>query len=298
MDYSFLTEYLDECGIEYEINVKTSSLASIRVGGTASIVVYPNTIEDLCKIMKIVHNKHKYYLIGNGTNIYFCEYFDGIIILTNHLTKIETSNNMLIAECGASLTGCAVYAYEDGLSGLEFGYGIPGSVGGGIYMNASAYGYAISDVVHECLVYDVENSNTYIVSKEDMMFGNKSSIFMQKKLIILSATFELCNNDKNAIKSKMDSYMQKRALSQPLDLPSAGSAFKRPMEGYASKLIDDAGLKGYCIGDAQISEKHAGFIVNKGCASAKNITDLINYVKRIIKSKYCVDLEEEIIYVE
>lgn len=298
MDFSSLINYLNKCEVKYQTNVNTASIVSIKVGGIASVVIYPNTIEQLCNLLNFIHSKYKYYLIGKGTNVYFCDFFDGVIISTKYLNRIKLIDNDMEAECGASLTRCAVYAYDNSLTGLEFTYGIPGTVGGGVYMNASAYGGQISDVVRECLVYDTEKKDTYILKNEYMDFSSKHSAFMNRKYIILTATLHLLKGDNIEIKSKMDTYMQNRINTQPLNIPSAGSAFKRPIGYYASRLIDEAGLKGYKIGDAQISKKHAGFIINKGSASAKDINDLIRYVKKEIKTKFNVDLEEEIIYLE
>ncbi len=298
MDFGALINYLDKLKVKYEADVKTASLVSIRVGGIASIVAYPNTIEKLCSLIKFVDGKYKYFILANGTNTYFSDCYDGIIISTKKLSSLYLTKNEIIAECGASLTGCAVYAYENSLTGLEFAYGIPGAVGGGVYMNASAYGGKMSDIVKECLVYDIKKGCIYTLSSNEIEFSDKHSIFVEKKLIILNVKFNLNTGIKADIKEKMDTYMQKRISTQPLNVPSAGSAFKRPKGNYASRLIDDAGLKGYSIGDAQISKKHAGFIVNNGSASATNINDLIKFVKEEIKSKFNVILEEEIIYVE
>ena len=298
MDFGSLITYLDNCNIKYDINENTALLVSIRVGGLASIVAYPDTIEKLCRLIKFVNNKFKYFILANGTNTYFCDSFDGIIISTKNINNIKLDKNEIIAECGASLTGCAVYAYEEGLSGLEFAYGIPGTLGGGIYMNASAFGGKISDVIKECLVYDVDKESIYTLCNKNLNFSDKCSIFVKEKLIILKAVLTLDKGIKADINKKMKTYMQKRISTQPLDIPNAGSAFKRPKGDYASRLIDEAGLKGYNVGDAQISKKHAGFIVNNGSASSSDINKLIKYIKNEIKNKFNVILEEEIIYVE
>lgn len=298
MDFTSLINFLDAEQIKYKTNVKIALFVSIRVGGIASFIVYPNTIEQLCTLIKYLHGKYKYFILANGTNTYFCDYYEGVIVLTKNINNVYLSQNKIIAECGASLTGCAVYAYENSLSGMEFAYGIPGTVGGGIYMNASAYNGKISDIVQSCLVYDIIKNSTYLLENKEIKFSDKYSIFTNKELVILNAKLNLNFDIKNSIKEKMNTYMQKRLLTQPLDVPSAGSAFKRPKGNYASKLIDDAGLKGCCFGDAQISYKHAGFIVNNGHATSDDINKLICLVKSEVKNKFNVILEEEIIYVE
>ena len=298
MKYCALVDFLDKYNIKYKTNEKTALLVSIRVGGIAPIVVYPDTIEQLCVLLKYISGKYRYYLLGNWTNTYFCDFYDGVVISTKNLNRIFSRSNEIEAECGASLTGCAVYAYKNKLSGLEFAYGIPGFVGGSLYMNASAYDSSISNILKECLVYDIDSESTCVLQNKDLMFKEKHSIFMEKRLAILKASFSLNIDNKDKIKAKMDEYQQRRSNSQPLDIPSAGSAFKRPKYNYASKLIDEAGLKGYSIGDAQISTKHAGFIVNKGSASSSDIRELIRFIKLEIKNKFNIDLEEEIIYVE
>ena len=298
MDFSSLFSFLDKHGIKYKKCVKTASLVSIKIGGIASIVVYPDTLEQLCYIVKFINNKFKYFILANGTNTFFCDYYDGVVILTRNIKKICLSENEIIAECGVSLTECAMYAYENSLCGMEFAYGIPGTIGGGVYINASAYNGAMSNIVKECLVYDIKNDSIYTLKNKDIRFSNKNSIFINREYVILNARLSLSFGTQNNIKPLMESYIKKRVLTQPLNLPSAGSVFKRPKNNYASKLIDDAGLKGYCIGEAQISTKHAGFIINKGNATPKDMNDLIKFVKSEIKRKFNINLEEEIIYVE
>ena len=298
MDFTPLADYLDKQQIKYEINVKTASLVSIRVGGIASVAVYPDTIEQLCTVVKYLDGKFKYFILANGTNTYFCDYYEGVVVLTNNIKKLNCYKNEIIAECGASLTGCAVYAYENSLSGLEFAYGIPGTVGGAVYMNASAYNGKMSDIVKECLVYDIKNDCVILLKNKEINFSDKYSIFANKEQIILSVKLILTLGSQKDIQEKMNTHMQSRIQSQPLDVPSAGSAFKRPKNNFASRLIDDSGLKGFCVGDAQVSHKHAGFIVNNGNASSSDINGLISLIKKEVNIKFNIDLEEEIIYVE
>ena len=298
MFFEDLCLYLDVNSIDYKKDAEIAPYVSIRVGGIASFIAFPDSIEKLCNLINYVRGRIKYYILGNGTNCYFADYYDGLIIITNKINEINISKNSITAECGASLTRCAVYAYENSLTGIEFLYGIPGGVGGGAYMNASAYGYMTSQFIKECLVYDSIQNKILIMSREGLDFGIKHSVFMSKEYFVLSVTFDLTVGNKDKIKCLMDSYMNKRIVSQPLDIPSAGSAFKRPKNDYASRLIDRAGLKGYRIGDAEVSTKHAGFIVNRGSATANDINKLLYEIKETIKEKFDIELEEEIIFVE
>ena len=286
--------------IKIEINVKTASLTSFKVGGTASFVVYPDSIEKLVAFLRAIRIKNvKYFIVGNGTNIYFCSgNYDGVIISTKCLNKCFTKCNTVEAQCGALLNKCCNLALENHLTGLEFCYGIPGSVGGAIYMNASAFGSEISSVVLESIVYDIDSDEILVLDQRNHKFSTKSSAFHNRRIVALSSKFLLSYGNYNEIQSKMQRYLNERNAKQPTNLPSAGSAFKRPLNSYASKLVDEAGLKGFTVGGAQISNKHAGFIINNGTATAENVRALISYVKNTIKSKYGMNLEEEIIYVE
>ena len=298
MFFDELYEYMDKCCIEYEINAKIAPILSFRVGGVANVIAYPDTIEKFCKIIKFVNGIYKFFILGKGTNCYFDECYDGIIVSTIKLVGLSLIKNGIVAKCGTSLTRCAVYAYKNELTGVEFLYGIPGSVGGGVYMNASAFSGMISDVVKECTVYDLNQNKIIVMSKKDLFFDIKHSIFMEEKLYVLDVTFSLNRGKANEIKQLMTKYMKKRIDTQPLDLPSAGSVFKRPKNAYASQLIDMLGMKGYRIGDAEVSTKHAGFIVNKGNATAKEVNLFIEKIKIEILKKYDINLEEEIIFVE
>lgn len=298
MCFRDLYQYLNDNGIEYEIDAKIASYVSLRVGGIADVMIFPDTIEKFCNLVTYVHGRFKCYILGNGTNCYFGEYYNGVIISTVKLNGIKVQDNQIIAECGASLTRCAVYACDNGLTGFEFLFGIPGSIGGGVYMNASAYGSMVSDYVKECTVYDINKKAIVTLNKNDLLFDVKKSIFMERDLFALNVKFQLSYGNREEIHCKMNQYMKKRIESQPLDLPNAGSTFKRPKNAYASKLIDEAGLKGYRIGDAEVSTKHAGFIVNKGSATSNDINMLINKIKVEIREKFSIELEEEIIFVE
>lgn len=300
MLFKEIVSLCDKTNTKYEIGAKTAPLTSIGVGKSASLVVYPHSMQILCRILDIVTLKnYKHFVLGNGTNCYFCDYYNGIVIVTRLLNEIVVNGNELIALCGASLEGCASLAMLHSLSGLEFAHGIPGTVGGGVYINASAYGSKIADFVKSSTVYEKSSGRIRELTKDEHLFGEKSSVFTRTNdYVILETRFELSVGDYDAIRARIDDLDAKRRNSQPLDEKSAGSAFKKPNGWYASQLIDLAGLKGFSVGSAQVSKKHAGFIVNKNEASADEIKKLIEHIKFVVLEKFNVKLEEEIIYVE
>ena len=214
--------------------------------------------------------------------------------------NIDISNdNCIVAGAGASMLKLANFAQQNGLSGLEFAHGIPGTVGGGVYMNAGAYGGEICQVLKSCLVFDQIDGYIFLIDASQCDFSYRHSIFMDNKnLIVLFATFELKKGNPDEIKAKMDEYKAKRMASQPLEYPSAGSTFKRPEGYFAGKLIEDSGLKGFSVGGAQVSEKHAGFVINKGGATAEDIKNLVAHIQKTVKEKFDVSLECEIEFVE
>lgn len=301
MFYKSVCELCDNLSIKYKILEKTTKLVSIQVGGTASLVVFPKTISQFVSLLNVISlNNHKYFVLGNGTNTYFSdENFDGILIVTKQINKCYVDNEQLIAECGTLLFDCCELALKNALSGLEFAYGIPATIGGALFMNASAFGSSISTVVKKTLVYDTSLFKTYYIFDNEHLFDEKKSIFSSKKhLIVLETVFELKDGLKSDIESQMNTYLRKRISSQPLEFPSAGSVFKKPKNDHASRLIDLAKLKGVRVGGAEVSKKHAGFIINVGKAKAKDIQSLISIIKERIYNEFKVKLEEEIIFVE
>ncbi|MBQ7352978.1 MAG: UDP-N-acetylmuramate dehydrogenase [Clostridia bacterium] len=301
MVYKSVCELCDNLSIEYKIFEKTTKLVSIQVGGTASLVVYPKTINQFVRILDVVLlRKHKHYILGNGTNTYFSDKnFNGILIVTKRINKCYVDNEQLIAECGTLLFDCCELALKNSLSGMEFAYGIPATIGGALYMNASAFGSSISTVVKKTLVYDTSLFKTYYIFDDEHLFEEKKSVFSDKKhLIVLETVFELKRGLKFNIESLMNTYLTKRISTQPLEFPSAGSVFKKPKNNHASQLIDLAGLKGTRVGGAEVSKKHAGFIINVGEAKANDIQSLISIIKERIYNEFKVKLEEEIIFVE
>ena len=300
MDFKPVIDLCDKVNVKYINNANTSSLNSFKVGGYARLVVYPNCLFEFCDILDvIVGNKFKFVILGNGTNVYFGDYFDGIIIVTKHLSAVTVEENYLTALCGTDLTLSANYAYKNALTGLEFAYGIPGTVGGALYMNASAFGKSISQIVYKSIVYDLFEKRIREIYCDEHKFEEKSSVFLkEKRYVVIKAVFNLSYGKTDLINEKMQAYMSRRIESQPLNLPSAGSVFVKPKNNFASKLIDEAGLKGTKIGGIEVSQKHAGFFVNTSNGTAKDVNDLIFYVKSVIKEKYNIHLKEEIIFIE
>ncbi len=301
MPFSAIVSYLDKNNIEYEINKKTSSLVSYKVGGEAKIIAYPSKIDELCNLIaKIKENNIRFFILGNGTNTYFSDLgFNGVVASTKKLNKVSVSGEKIIAMCGALINNICMSALSNSLSGIEFMYGIPGSVGGAVYMNAEAYEKSISEIVEKSLIFDTTTLKFIDFSNKEHSFLKKDSIFIKNhNLLILETSLILKQGNREQIALKMNDFFQKRISSQPLNLPNAGSVFKRPKNNYASRLIDEAGLKGFRVGGAEVSKKHAGFIVNTGNATAADIYTLTNRVKEIIKNKFDIELVEEIIYVE
>lgn len=296
-----LVVFLKENGISFEENVDGKRLCSFRVGGCVKIVAKPQSslqVKALLDYLDASGMKNK--VLGRGSDTVISdEGFDGALVLLTELKGIKVDGDMLSAGAGESLASVASFACSQCLTGLEFAHGIPGSVGGAVYMNAGAYGGEISDVIVSCECYDRRSKSIVVLDKFDLGLSYRHSVLQDKgELVVLSALFKLSKGEKTEIRERMDEYKAKRLASQPLEYPSAGSAFKRPQGHFAAKLIDDAGLKGYTVGGAQVSEKHAGFIINRGGATADDIKDLVSYIQLTVKEKFDVSLEPEIEFLE
>ncbi len=293
-----LKKFLSENSIAAHFDESMKKHTTFRVGGNAMCIAMPDTDEKAAKLIKFVNeNNIKHYFLGNGSNVIFNDNgFDGVIIKSSNLKNIEIINNKATVGAGVLMTVFSKVLQENGLSGLECLYGIPGNIGGGVFMNAGAYGGQISD----CIVsvdYLNEKGEKHTISKEECDFAYRHSVFMSHKWFILSATFALENKDKDEMLAFMEDIMGRRRDKQPLDKPSAGSSFKRPVGYFAAALIDECGLKGLTVGGAQVSEKHAGFIVNTGNAKCRDIVALADKVTQIVKEQKGVDLEKEMIIV-
>jgi UDP-N-acetylmuramate dehydrogenase len=274
-----------------------SSHTSFRIGGEAEVMAFPKNTVELADILEqaaaLGVNPR---ILGAGTNVLAPDnLLEGIVIcLKDCMDGIELlDGDKIRVMAGVTMTRAAVFAANHGLSGLEFAHGIPGTVGGGVYMNAGAYGGEICQVFDHAIVMQPDGE-LRTVSCEDMVFSYRHSVLEETGAIVVSAVFQLKKMPAEDIKAKMKELMAKRSASQPLDLPSAGSAFKRPVGGYAAALIDDAGLKGYQIGGAAISTKHAGFAVNLGGATAADVKTLLQNVSDKVFEKSGIRLEPEV----
>lgn len=263
-----------------------------KVGGVAKYYISPESIDELIKLVKYLkENNIKYMILGNGSNtIFSSKTYDGVVINLSNLNKMEINGNKIFVEAGYQLIKLALDAMNNSLSGLEFASGIPANVGGAIFMNAGAYKSEIANIITDVTFLD-EDLNIKTLNKDELDFSYRHSIFQEKDYIIISANLELEYGDKEEIKEVINTRKERRMETQPLEYPSAGSVFRNPAEDiYAGKLIEDLGLKGYSIGDAKISEKHANFIINNGNATGEDIKDLIDLVKTKVKEKYNIDL--------
>jgi len=279
--------------------VAMSNHTTMQVGGIAPVVAFVRNAEEMITAVREAKNNGvKYAVIGNGSNAIFSDAgFDGLVIITTEMKKFSVEDNVIKADCGASLTRLAVAAQRASLSGLEFAYGIPGTVGGGVYMNAGAFDGALSDVVISSICYDAKNDVIRKFDREEHEFRYRESIYTHNPdYIILAIMLELRAGKMEDIVKKMNDNIRTRKEKQPLEFPSAGSVFKRPVGFYAGELIEKCGLKGYRIGGAEVSEKHAGFIVNRGGATADDVMRLISHVKTQVFLEYSVELECEVEY--
>ncbi len=287
-------------GLALYENEPMSAHCSFRIGGPVRALAAPQDVTGLTKLCYLLKKQELApYILGNGTNILFPDegLNDLFIISTEKLTKMFLlPDGAIYAEAGVSLSKLASFAWQNGLTGLEFASGIPGSVGGGMMMNAGAYGGELKDVVESVVIHFLPEQALYELTNEQCAFGYRTSFFQKMPgCVILSAVFRLEKGDPEKIAEKMRELNARRREKQPLDLPSAGSAFKRPEGGFAAALIDEAGLKGYTVGGAQVSEKHAGFVVNTGGATSHDVYDLMMHIRRAVYEHSKVVLEPEMI---
>ncbi len=272
-------------------NELLSKYTTYKVGGVAKYIIYPSSIEKLVELVKLLReNNIKFKVIGNGSNLIFSsKEYDGVIIKLNELNKVVYEDNIVTVEAGYSAVKLAIETANMGLSGLEFASGIPGAIGGLTYMNAGAYLSDMSRIVDEVTVLDKDN-NVITLKNEDMGFAYRHSICPEKGYIVLKVKLILQHGNKDEILALIDNRRNRRLNEQPLEYPSAGSVFRNPEGLYSGKLIEDLGLKGYSIGGATVSTKHANFIINENNATAEDIGELILYVKQRVKEEYGIDL--------
>ena len=285
-----------QAGIPFRENEPLAAHCTFKIGGPAQLFVQPQTEQQLCSAVALCKEQAvRYYLLGNGSNILFAdEGFAGVVIDISALgSDIAVEGNMLTASAGVRLAVLCRAALEHGLSGLEFAYGIPGTVGGAVYMNAGAYGGEMKDVL-TVVRYLTAEGEVVQASAAELDLSYRHSIFEENGGCILSAQFALQPGNAADIRAKMDELMAKRADKQPLDKPSAGSTFKRPAGAFAAALIDQCGLRGFRHGDAAVSDKHCGFVVNLGGATCADVLALCDEVRAIVKEKTGYELEKEI----
>lgn len=295
---NLLKNELSEFDIEIRENEMMKAHTTFKIGGPADIFAVPDTVEKFCASIRIAR---KYgspvFVLGKGSNILVLDCgIRGVVVSTEKLSNVKVDGTKMVCECGVSLTYSAIAAKDNSLAGLSFAYGIPGSVGGAVYMNAGAYGGQISDVVFKTTYYDAVKDE--ICECTDHKFGYRESIYKENpEFYVISAEFQLKKGDSTEIKAEMDDYMERRRSKQPLEFPSAGSTFKRYPGHFTGQLIQECGLKGKRIGGAEVSEKHAGFVINRDNATCEDVLELIKYIKAEIKNKYGFEIECEVITV-
>ena len=269
---------------------------TFRIGGPADYFIQPSKIEEIRRIVAVCREcSTPYYIMGNGSNLLVGDKgFRGVIVqVFKQMSDVYADGERVYAQAGALLSKTAAVACEASLTGMEFASGIPGTLGGACVMNAGAYGGEMKDVLKEVTVL-TDEGEFLTIPKEELELGYRTSVIAKKGYIVIEAVLELKSGNADEIRAYMDELKEKRITKQPLEYPSAGSTFKRPEGYFAGKLIQDAGLRGYQVGGAQVSEKHCGFVINKENATAKDVVDLIHDVQRIVYEKFQVQLETEV----
>ena len=292
--YENLLKIVDKDDITIDELMKKHT--SFRVGGPADIYIKPRTEEQISQIVKYLRSENvNYIVIGNGSNLLVKDGgIRGVVIeIGKNFSEFKIEGNTVTLQSGVMLSFVGKAVLRESLTGFEFAAGIPGTIGGALAMNAGAYGGEMKDIVKSVKLMDTDG-NIGKFTNEQMEFEYRKSILTRKDYIVLSATIELQNGIEEEIRATMREYTQKRVSTQPLNKPSAGSTFKRPEGLIAAKLIDDCGLKGLTLRGAQVSDKHCGFVVNLGDATAKDLLNLMNIVKTTVKMKFGVMLEEEV----
>lgn len=278
-------------------NCPLSEHSTFRIGGPARFGIFPKSREELLMALKHLSDcEIPFWVIGNGSNLLFPdEGFSGAVLFTSAWRQIDRIGDSLVVSAGVLLPSLSKRAAREGLSGLEFANGIPGTVGGAVFMNAGAYGSCMEQVCTFSRYFDLSDGTVGELSGAEQGFDVRMSLYQREpNRILLEAGLLLSEKDPREIEMQMSALAEKRKQSQPLELPSAGSIFKRPVGHFAGKLIEDCGLKGVTVGGAQVSEKHAGFIVNRGGATAYDVRALIELIQERVRDTYGVDLEPEI----
>lgn len=290
-------DFLKMNDVKYKKDVKLSKISTVKIGGIARIVSYPDSTDKLILLLKFLQKcEIDYKILGRISNILPAdEGYQGVIIKTDLLRGVNCKDCYIEADAGVSLAVISKCALRGGLSGFEELSGIPGSLGGSIRGNAGAFGREISDLISFITAYDPFSGNVVALDPTELCFAHRDSSFRKNNWIILSARLRLVQSDVSSISTAMQKFKEIRRATQPIGEPSLGSVFKRPGEGlYAAKMIDECGLKGKSIGGAKISEKHAGFIVNSGGASARDYLSLVGYAQKYVYERFNITLEREI----
>ena len=297
MNAEALADFLENENIEYRQNEPMRAHTTFKIGGEADIFIIPASPAALIYAVKKCNELEiPYFILGNGSNLLVSDGgIEGAVISLSGINGISSDGEKITCGAGAMLSSVCLKALSLSLTGLEFAYGIPGTAGGALYMNAGAYGGQMADVIEsaECLTALGEIKT---LKKEDMRLGYRSSVFKNGGLIIISLTLALEKGDKTEIKTEMDDLLNRRKQKQPLEYPSAGSTFKRPEGYFAGALIEKNGLKGLTVGGAQVSEKHAGFVINRGGATAADVKALIGKIQKKVFENDGVMLEPEVIF--
>ena len=288
----------NDCKIEYVLGEPMSRHTTFKIGGNADALV---RVKDESELKTVISLAKEFdapcFILGKGSNLLVSdEGIEGVVISLDGINNIKIDGDTIVCGAGVSLRALCIAAQKAALSGLEFAYGIPGTVGGALYMNAGAYGGEMSQVVVSATVID-HDGNTRSLRLEQMNLGYRTSVFKNIDLIITSVKFKLKRGNANEIKAAMDDFFARRRDKQPLEFPSAGSTFKRPEGYFAGALIEKNNLKGVSVGGAQVSEKHAGFVINTGNATCNDVLSLIKKVQETVKAADGVDLEPEVIFV-
>ena len=271
---------------------------SFRIGGPADVFVKVQDEEQLTKALKYLKGDDiPYFVLGNGSNLLVSDAgYRGVILqIGPAMSRVWTEGTLVHAQAGASMHKAAKAAYENGLGGLEFASGIPGTVGGGTVMNAGAYGGEFRDVVETVSVVTADGEKLTL-DNEAMQFAYRHSVLLRHPYYVTEVTFRLYPEEQAIIRGKMEDFAARRREKQPLEYPSAGSTFKRPEGFFAGKLIMDAGLRGYTVGGAKVSDKHCGFVINEKNATAEDVRSVIRHVQKSVKERFCVDLETEVLF--
>ena len=297
----YVKEYLKINDVEYKVNKKIKEFSPILIGGEAEIVILPKNKHDFINAVAFLENVGcRYKIVGNMSNILPCdERYNGVIVKTDNLSEFTVKGNCISALSGVKLPYLSHVSASAGLSGMEGLSGIPGQLGGSVRGNAGAFGREISDLISVCEVYSVKTGEILYMKPGELNFSYRDSLFVKENLVLLSAEMKLFSTEPEKVRSEMQKVRDKRKSTQPIGEPSLGSIFKRTKDGVsAAKLIDECGMRGFSIGGAKISEKHAGFIVNSSEATAKDVKALIAAACEAVESNFSVKLQREIEYLD